>query len=214
MSVLNVTMRRHEEQTMSEHAYMSALGFFTSLGLGLTALVAWYTISEHINIGLGFILGMILPFVGIMVVNATRKWQVAIVGYLLVAVPFGVLMGATLVRFRLTDIVTALAITAVVSTGMWIVGSIWPPIVRDLSGYIFGALIALIVAMVASFFLPGMMSWIAWLGAFLFTGLIVYDINKAMQSQRNTYNAVSNSLNMYLDIINLFDFVLDIVGRR
>lgn len=93
---------------------------------------------------------------------------------------------------------------------------------RDLTGlqpYLFMALLGLIVASIVNIFVGGtvMYTILSWGGAMLFSVLLIFDVNRARYAADTMGNAVVLTLGIYLDIVNLFLFVLRILqggGRR
>ena len=100
---------------------------------------------------------------------------------------------------------------------------------RDLSGfghYLMMGLIGLIVASLVNFFLrsSGLDYLISYAGVLLFTGLTAYDTqmisNMSRQMSRQADEAtfmklsIIGALKLYLDFINMFLFILRILGRR
>jgi len=93
---------------------------------------------------------------------------------------------------------------------------------RDLTGlqpYLFMALLGLIVASIVNIFVGGtvMYTILSWGGAMLFSILLIFDVNRARYAADTMGNAVVLTLGIYLDIVNLFLFVLRILqggGRR
>ncbi len=100
---------------------------------------------------------------------------------------------------------------------------------RDLSAmgtFLMMGLIGLIVAMIVNIFLqsPAMMFAISFIGVLLFAGLTAFDT----QNIKNTYimhaangdaewlgkAAIMGALNLYLDFINMFMFLLQLFGNR
>ncbi|MCB0728163.1 MAG: Bax inhibitor-1/YccA family protein, partial [Ignavibacteriae bacterium] len=98
---------------------------------------------------------------------------------------------------------------------------------RDLAKmgtYLFMALIGLIIASVVNIFLKsGTMSLIiSYVGVLIFTGLTAYDTQKIkkmsqtsdIDSEQGKKGAVMGALALYLDFINMFLFLLRILGDR
>lgn len=98
---------------------------------------------------------------------------------------------------------------------------------RDLSSwgsYLMMALIGLIIASVVNIFLgSSLLMWaISYLGVLLFVGLTAYDTQqlKAMiaasigDEEQTKKVALLGALNLYLDFINLFIYLLRILGKR
>ena len=100
---------------------------------------------------------------------------------------------------------------------------------RDLSGmgsFLMMGLIGLIIAMVINLFLQsGAMAFaISVIGVLIFAGLTAYDTQKikteylahahAMDDEWLAKSAIMGALNLYLDFINLFMFLLQFMGSR
>ena len=100
---------------------------------------------------------------------------------------------------------------------------------KDLSGmgtFLMMGLIGLIVAMVVNIFLQSeaMMFAISIIGVLIFAGLTAYDTQKikndyiqhAQSADREwlAKSAIMGALNLYLDFINLFMFLLSFMGNR
>ena len=86
------------------------------------------------------------------------------------------------------------------------------------------ALVGLILASIVNIFLASStMYWIiTYVGVLIFTGLIAYDtqqiknMNMTAQEGTETYTkmAILGALKLYLDFINLFIYLLRILGSR
>ncbi len=91
---------------------------------------------------------------------------------------------------------------------------------RDLSGlrpFVFVALLGLFAAMILNIWVGGSALYgvISWAGALLFSVLLVFDVNRAKYMPDTMGNAVVLTLGIYLDIVNLFLFILRILqGSR
>jgi FtsH-binding integral membrane protein len=91
---------------------------------------------------------------------------------------------------------------------------------RDLSGlqpYLFIGLLGLIVASVANVWIGGtaVYALLSWGGAMLFSVLLVFDVNRTRRTADTMGNAVVITMGIYLDIVNLFLFILRILsGNR
>ena len=95
---------------------------------------------------------------------------------------------------------------------------------RDLSNwgsYLGAALIGFFVAWIVNFFLknPWVTYIFSFIGVIIFTGFIAYDAHKAKQIYNEFGGEVSENglaimgaLNLYLDFINVFIYLLEIFG--
>ena len=98
---------------------------------------------------------------------------------------------------------------------------------RDLTGFgsfLVMGLIGMIVAMIVNIFLASsMVSFVvSVLGVFIFAGLVAYDTQRLKtfyyQSLGNTEVqdtvVITGALSLYLDFVNLFQFLLNFLGER
>ncbi len=92
---------------------------------------------------------------------------------------------------------------------------------RDLSGlapYLFVALLGLIVTMIVNIFVGGTLvsTAIGWVGALVFSGLLLVHVQRAKYAADTMGNAVILTLGIFLDVVNLFLMILRILqgGRR
>lgn len=135
----------------------------------------------------------------------------------------GVTIGVVLWFYTGASVVKTFLITA----GTFGVVSIWASTTKkDLSGmgsFLTMGLIGLVIAMVVNmFFRSPMMEWIvSILGVIIFTGLTAYDTQKLRAMVLEAANettiskmAVYGALQLYLDFINLFLFLLRLMGSR
>ncbi len=138
----------------------------------------------------------------------------------------GINLTSVFLVYNLGTIFNAFVSTAALFGGM----SLWAVTTkRDLSGwghYLMMGLIGLIVASVVNIFLgsSGMDYLISYAGVLLFTGLTAYDTQKIRNMSRSLSYSVDEgqfvklsilgALILYLDFINMFLFILRILGRR
>jgi hypothetical protein len=100
---------------------------------------------------------------------------------------------------------------------------------RDLSGlgrFLMIGLVGLLVAMVVNIFLgsPGLAFAISVIGVLIFAGLTAYDTQniknnyiehaRAMDEEWLAKSAIMGALNLYMNFINLFMFLLQFLGNR
>jgi FtsH-binding integral membrane protein len=138
------------------------------------------------------------------------------------------LMGASLGVLALiytgASIASTFLITAIAFGGLSLYGYVTK---RDLTGFgsfLIVGLIGLIIASVVNMFLHnGMMGFIiSVLGVFIFAGLIAYDTQRlkmtyyALGGNQAAMGVATNygALSLYINFINLFQFLLSIFGSR
>ena len=137
----------------------------------------------------------------------------------------GVTVSSVFMVFTASSIASTFFITAGTFGAMSLLGFVTK---KDLSGmgrFLMMALIGLLIASVVNIFLHStMLMWItSYIGVVLFAGLTAYDTQKIkymLMTHGNEVNdgtmklALLGSLTLYLDFINLFLYLLQIMGSR
>ncbi len=120
--------------------------------------------------------------------------------------------GLSLVVFQ------AAAATAIAALTAGIVGYRTKRDLSNLGGFLFGALVIVIVASLVGLFIQAPLLWtvISAVSAILFTAFLVYDLNRVARIQGATEGqAIILAVSVYLDIYNLFlDLLTLLSGRR
>ena len=209
--------------------FMLALYNYTAVGLGITGIVAYFTYATGLMYAMGplmwvFILaplGMILwwSFGG-------RNWSFETVRtfYWAFTAVMGVSMSTIFAVYTATSIAQVFFITSATFASASLIGYTTK---RDLSGlgsFLMIGLIGIIIAMVVNIFLQSsaMQFVISILGVLIFTGLTAYDTQHAkttflsghLNADELAKFAISTSLSLYLNFINLFQMLLSLLGNR
>jgi len=136
----------------------------------------------------------------------------------------GLTMGVILAMYTGASVANVFFVTAGTFAAMATIGATTK---RDLTGmgsFLMMGVIAILIASVVNFFVgSGALNWaISVLGALIFTGLTAYD---AQRFKRLGYSgfatereagqmAIRGALNLYLDFVNMFLFMLRLFGDR
>ena len=112
----------------------------------------------------------------------------------------------------------AAAATAVAALTAGVVGYSTKRDLSSLGGFLFGALVIVIVASLVGLFIQAPLLWtvISAVSALLFTAFLVFDLNRVARVQGATEGqAIMLAVSVYLDIYNLFlDLLTLLSGRR
>ncbi|CAM3857093.1 Bax inhibitor-1 family protein [Ectopseudomonas alcaliphila] len=140
---------------------------------------------------------------------------VSFAGYNLVVVPFGLIVNLVVDRYDPKLVQEAIRITALVTVGMMILGTLFPAFFKRISSALTVALLVVIVVELVEIFVfrarHGILDWIVVL---IFCGYIGYDWGRANQIPKTLDNAIDSAAALYMDIINLFLRILRILGRK
>ncbi|MBO4721778.1 MAG: Bax inhibitor-1/YccA family protein [Muribaculaceae bacterium] len=228
----NVTQAAPYQSEWSLSTYMSQVMrkvyVKMTLGLLVTALVSLYLWQNpEILMKLsGFIMPLILVELGLVFALslAINKLKPAVATAMFYA--YAILNGITLSPIFYVYTSSSIALTFFVTSGVFLAMSIYGYTTkRDLTkigSFLVMALIGLIICTVVNIFLKSdTMSWIiSFAGVIIFIGLTAWDTQKIKEMAQETDVANASklatigALSLYLDFINLFLYLLRILGSR
>ncbi|GHF32789.1 Bax inhibitor-1/YccA family protein [Seohaeicola zhoushanensis] len=221
-------------------AHMNKVYGTMSVGMLITFAVAWAIGSNPTLLGIfrdpvtlsPNILGWIVMFapLGMVFLFSGMLNRISAAGAQLFFYAFAAVMGLSLswifVAFTGFSIAQVFLVTSIAFAGL----SLWGYTTKkDISGwgsFLIMGVIGILVASIINIFLgsPAIMFAISVLGVLIFAGLTAYDT----QNIKNTYlmhahsgdsewlgkAAIMGALNLYLDFINMFMFLLQLFGNR
>ncbi len=224
-----------QSATVSRNFVANVFSWMT-LALAITAVIA-YTFAHSSLIELIIsptgglsILGWIVtfaPFGFIIAMNmGYQKWSATAITALFIG--FAIIMGMSLSTIFLvytgSSIVTVFAITSATFAVMAVLGYTTNTDLTKFGSLLYMALIGIVIAMVVNWFMQssGLDFIISILGVLIFTGLIAYDTQKIKRigagvehgSSSAKKLAILGATSLYLDFINLFLFLLRLLGSR
>jgi modulator of FtsH protease len=188
----------------------------TSVGLLITAGAAYF--FQGVSYGAG-LLAMIVGFLLLIGINVARNNPALSLGMFYA---FTLLEGiglAPTIHYYIATIGTGVIVDAAATTGlgMLALGCIVYATgldFRRFQGYLFAALIGLVLVGIISIFTH----WIhpaayAWLTLLIFTGLVLVDFAR-IRAGGDGFSPVQLAVQIYLDAINIFLAVLQLLGNR
>ncbi len=148
--------------------------------------------------------------------------SLALLLFFVYAATLGITLGLIVSLYSGASVVTAFLSASSMFGAAAIYGAITKRSLAGLGGFLFMGVIGLLVAMVINLFLASTM--ITWLvsvaGVVIFTALTAYDVQRigagdlAAMTGSMEKAAVLGALRLYLDFINLFLFMLRLLGGR
>lgn len=216
-----------------ETRFLSRVYAWMAGGLALTALVAWYTVTNR-PLLMAIVTNRILFFGLILAELGLVAWLSGLIGKMSASTAAGVFLfysglnGLTLSVVFLAYTATSIASTFVVTAGtfgaMSAYGLLTKRSLDGLGSFCFMGLIGVILASVVNIFLRNSMVEfvVSCVGVIVFVGLTAYDTRKLKimgatvdaDSEEGRRGAISGALALYLDFINLFLMLLRLFGRR
>ena len=218
-------------QTRLATVFKLAYGWMCA-GLALSGLVAWYTASsglaQKILPGPGMWVCLIAEIALVCILSASIR-KLSVGAACLMFIGYAALNGLTLsvvfLAYKIEVIQRVFFITAAMFGGLAVFGTVTKSDLSQVGAVCGMALWGLIVAVIVNMFFPGSgtFDWIvSFAGVLIFSGLTMWDAQKIklLAQQEGTMDAATRhkvglmgALELYLDFINLFLYLLRILGR-
>ena len=222
-------------------AHMIRVYNYMASGLALSGIVAVGLFSSAELAGLFFqvapggrvvglnALGWVAIFapLGLLLLVGFRAAQMSVGAvqavYWAVTALMGVSLSLVLFRYTGASVARTFFITAAAFGALSLYGYTTKKDLTAFGKFLFMGLIGLILASLVSLFWPsGAMSFIISVaGVLIFSGLIAYDTQKIKEQYDDAYGseaaeklAVFGALSLYLDFVNLFQFLMSFLGQN
>jgi len=212
---------------ISERLYNLTIGAVLLWGFLVNALMVKMIdpvmIMEAIPNPIVFYVGyLICSVAGIMIYTKSDNPWVSFLGYNMLVVPIGLVLVLVLSMYLGTAegqnlVLRAMSMTGMVTAGMMFLGGAFPDFFLSLGRILFMALIfGLLAVFGMRFFSPASYQPGMFDGLFvvIFSGYIGYDWARANAIPKTFDNAVDSAASLYLDIINLFLYILRMMSSR
>jgi FtsH-binding integral membrane protein len=216
-----------------EADFMQKVYLWMTFALTLTGFVAYRTTQSEFLLELifsssfGFI-GLILAELALVfwISSGIQRMSsnMAIGLFLLYSVLNGMTLSVLLIAYNGASVASTFFITAGMFGAMSVYGYTTKQDLSSWGNLLFMALIGLILASVVNIYLQssGLYWLINYIGVLVFVGLTAYDTQKIKQiaaqviveSEEGRKVAILGALTLYLDFINMFIFMLRILGNR
>jgi len=212
--------------------YMNSVYKYMSMALGLTGVVAYivsnspFLFNAIFNSPL-YIVVLLAPLFFVMYFTA-KIWSISpekARNYLWIyAGLLGLSLSSIFLIYTGASIVRTFFITSSTFGAMSLYGYTTKKDLSAMGSFMMMGLIGLIMASLVNIFIksPGMEFMISIIGVLVFTGLTAYDVQKikktydyvGVNSDMKEKVAIIGALNLYMDFINLFLFLLRFMGNR
>ena len=235
-TVAGTATRTSAEYDQGLRSYMFRVYNYMSLALGLTGVVALATVNLAMSNEAVFNALYLSPLKWVvmfaplafifMIGGAINKMSVAAaqMTFWAFAAVMGLSMSTIFLVYTSTSIAQTFFVTAAAFGSLSIYGYTTKRNLSAMGSFLFMGVIGLIIAMVVNLFLASsaLSFAISAIGVLIFAGLTAYDTQKI----KNMYDVVANdetmmartaimgALSLYLDFINMFQFLLYFMGGR
>ena len=227
-----IHVRATQAQVMVNTFIRSVYGWM-AVGLALTGFLAYYVSHSQTMLQLVFgnpmlFFGLIIAELGLVFYLSARIQKIEATTATALFILYAMLNGVTLSFIFIAYTATSIASTFFACAATFGVCSIYGMVTkRDLTSmgqFMFMGLIGIIIASVVNIFMrsPAMNMIISYIGVLVFVGLTAYDTQKlkhmaltqpeGLDPAIARKGAIMGALALYLDFINMFLFLLRILG--
>ena len=163
-----------------------------------------------------FLVGYFVMVIAGSVLLSKDSPVLSFIGYNLIALPIGVVVCACVTGVPVSIVKSAVLVTAIVTLSFMIAATVFTGFCLSLGRVLFFSLLFTIVGGLISTLLFRVRGFVLyeWLSAGIFSLYIGYDWARANTCARTVNNAIDLAANLYLDIINVFLRILEIMSRR
>ena len=206
---LNLRKDMNSANTITSNIYNLIIGIFISLGLLINIGMCKF-IPENLvqNIFMTSILTLVLAIVGILIMSFSNNIILIVIGFSMMNIGIGLGLSSSMSYYKIEDILMAVVLTLIIVIAMTIISSIFPKFFLSIGKALFVSLIILIIVEFAFAFISG---GIPSLVIILFIG---YDWQKSQNAPKTVKNAILSAGELYLDIINMFVDILELLDRK
>lgn len=230
------TFQNSQAQTTAHvNSFILSVYNWMAMGLGLTGIVAYYIAGsqEMLNIIFGnriVFYGLIIAELGFVFYLSARIQKIssgaATSLFMIYAALNGATMAAIFLLYTRSSIVSTFFICAATFGVCSLYGMVTKRDLTSIGNFMIMGLIGIIIASIVNFFVQSsaMAMIINYVGVLVFVGLTAYDTQKIKQmalsqpadldSGTVRKGAIIGALSLYLDFINMFLFLLRILGDR
>ena len=228
------TLTSNTASRAAQSSLMRSVYVWMTLALVITGLTAMYVAKSMTLIQLMmenslFFWGLLLAEVGVVVYLTARihrmAFSTATVLFILYSLLNGVTLSVLFLVYTLSSIATTFFVTAGTFGAMALVGYVTRRDLSRIGSLCIMGVIGLIIASVVNLFLHNSMMdlVISCAGVLIFVGLTAYDAQKikrllmteGMEVNETTQKiALLGAMTLYLDFINLFIYLLRLLGDR
>lgn len=190
----------------------------TYLLLALSTGVAALGAAASMLAGFGPLAGIVFTLLGLVplfYLSKNRNTAAAVPAMLTFTGLSGLGLGPTLTHYvslpgGSSTVLTAAVLTTAVTLALTAYVHKTGKDFTRMGGFLFAGLIVVLLASIAAIFVPVMQAGVSAVAALLFSGFILFDTSRLIRGEEDNY--VMAACSMYLNVLNLFLAILQLLG--
>jgi FtsH-binding integral membrane protein len=210
-------------------SFMLYLYNYTAIGLAISGAVAYFTFASGLMLAMGplmwaFVFAPLVMILAYSFVGHKWSFETTRLFYYAFTAVMGVSLSTVFAIYSLGSIAQVFFITAATFASASLYGYTTKKDISTWGSFLLIGLIGIIIASVVNIFLASsaLQFAISIIGVLVFTGLTAYDTQTAktvflsgrMDAEETAKFAISMALSLYLNFINLFQMLLNLLGQR
>lgn len=212
-------------------AFMTKVYSWMTLALFITGIVSMFVASSEQLLSIVFgtkymFMGLIVAQLGVVWYLSARVSKLSYATATIMFILYSVLSGITLSSIFILYTASSIASTFFITAGTFAIMSLAGFFTKkDLSGFgsiMMMGLVGIIIATLVNYFLQSstLNYIISYIGIMIFVGLTAYDTQKLkimatqLDAEQAKKGSILGALTLYLDFINLFLYLLRVLGDR
>jgi FtsH-binding integral membrane protein len=220
----------HANRTALAASFMNQVFGWMAGGLALSGAIAWTVLGSESLLQVAWSLRRPRVIAELVLVFALSAMlhklsaTAAAAGFLLFSALNGMTLAPVLMGYTGASVANVFFVTAGTFTAMAFIGTVTKKDLSGIGSFLMMGVIAILIASVVNMFIGsgGLNFAVSVLGALIFTGLTAVDAQRfrklgwsGFSTQRDASQwAIRGALNLYLDFINMFLFLLRLFGNR
>lgn len=217
----------------AQRTYLARVYGWMVGGLAITGVIAgWVTESiayqEFLFMNSWFRIALFVTLLGIVIFLSARIQKISVAvasaSFVIFSALMGLSLGSVLLRFTPESTAPVFFIAAATFGVTSLYGYVTKRDLASMGSFFFMGLIGLIIASIVNIFMQSSALYfaISIVGVLVFVGLTAYDTQKIkenwevelMGTEIARKSSIMGALNLYLDFLNLFIFLLRLLGDR
>jgi len=201
---------------LTDHTYNLAIGLTLMAGILLDLAISFYLTDAIAR--MNPILMLIIYFAGsfgcTFLIYRSKNPVVSFLGFLGLAASMGLLLTSVLTVYDIASVRTAFLMTTLVFLVMVLLSTVFPQFFLSIGrGLGIALLVTVLVEVLAALIFRKALQWTDYLVVLIFCGYTGYDWARAQQFPKTLDNAVDSAADIYVDVVNLFIRILQILAR-
>jgi FtsH-binding integral membrane protein len=206
-----------QDELVSDNVYNLVIGLTISSGFVLNVLVSLFmgqALSE-LPYWFSLVLYFGCSFGGMAIAYKSNNAIVSYLGFMLLAFGFSTILFGFVSYYAPQTVLKAVYVTLAASMLMMAISTAFPRFFLSIGKTLFISLLVVLVVELVMLFMgviePTVMDFLV---SIIFCGYIGFDWARAQNYPKTIDNAIDASVDIYVDIVNLFIRVLSILGKR